>query len=104
MATNDAKSRANESVIKESHDALGQCMDIIQATVKSASNGEQLINSSCYIGMGIITANLMLGETDVERRELADIIIGNCINTIETALDSIDKMNQVRPSGIILPN
>ena len=90
--------------MKKAHDVLIKVMETLDADLPNEMTVEENINASCYIGLGIITANLMNCDNHKERAEMATILINHCIQTIENSVNSLDAMMPERPSGIILPH
>ena len=99
----DTESRKTD-VIKNAHEILLKCVDVVEKNLLDDMSMEEGVNSSCYIGLGIITANLMNCDNHKERAEMATILINHCIQTIENSVNSLDAMMPERPSGIILPH
>jgi hypothetical protein len=79
-------------------------MEIIDKELSGEMTLEEGVNASCYIGMGIITSNLMHCDDRKQRDEMANILIGHCIESIESSVVSLETMMPERPKGIILPN
>lgn len=100
----DAEQRKTD-IMKNAHETLIKCMDIVEKNLPDDMSMEEGVNSSCYIGLGIITANFMVNcETAEERRQMASILIGHCIETIQNSVSTLDALMPERTSKIILPH
>ena len=100
----DAEQRKTD-VMKNAHEILLTCVEVVEKNLLDDMSMEEGVNSSCYIGLGIITANLMVNcETSQERKEMASILIGHCIETIQNSVSTLDALMPERTSKIILPH
>ena len=100
----DAEQRKAD-VMKNAHEILLKCVDVVEKNLLDDMSMEEGVNSSCYIGLGIITANFMVNcETSEERRQMASILIGHCIETIQNSVNTLDALMPERTSKIILPH
>ena len=92
------------AIMNKAHEVLLKVVEILDKDLPNEMSIEENTNASCYIGLGIITANLMHCDTHKERAEMANILINHCIETVENSVNSLDAMMPERPSGLILPN
>ena len=95
----------DEELFNECQAALMKIFAILEEDLKSVQTADQQVKALTFIGTSLISSNLVSADTMKQRRELADSLIGHCVESIEHTFDSLEKMsNPGRNSGIILPH
>ena len=95
----------DEKLFNECQAALMKIFAILETDLKSVETADQQTKALTFIGTSLISSNLVSAETMKQRRDLADLLIGNCVESIEHTFDSLNKMTSpTRNSGIILPH
>ena len=104
-STAEAGNVPDEKLFNECQAALMKIFAILEEDLKSVETADQQTKALTFIGTSLISSNLVSAETSKDRRDLADFLIGNCVESIEHTLDSLNKMTSpTRNSGIILPH